>query len=157
MRLADFRERRWWVMGVAGSGLLFSVSLALAWGLQRAGISTDETDHLTRTFCQLGGWALPFTLIIGVLIAPVIEELVFRGFLFTALKNQFGVWAGAAVSSALFAWPHFYGWFGTVDVFIYGMVACLIYHRTQSLAACMILHACVNFPFVILGWLAWSA
>jgi membrane protease YdiL (CAAX protease family) len=157
LRAGDFRSRRWWIVGVAISGILFAVFFGLNWALQKAGFPADETDRLAHSFRELGVMALPFALVWGSVIAPFVEELVFRGFLFTALKNQYGVWAGATISSAIFAWIHFYGWIGTADVFVHGMVFCFVYQRTQRLAASMILHACVNFPLAILTWLEWSA
>jgi membrane protease YdiL (CAAX protease family) len=157
LRWRDFREGRWWFLGIAGSTLIFTLQLLLQYVMRLLGLPTHVSDHLSRSFESLGVLALPFGLFWGVMVAPWMEELVCRGFLFTSLKNQFGVRWGAAVSSAIFASYHFYGVLGTTEVFIFGMSSCFIYQRTRSLAASMILHGCVNLPLVIIRWLEWSA
>jgi membrane protease YdiL (CAAX protease family) len=157
LRWRDFREGRWWFLGIAGGSSIFCLELLLQYTARWLGFPTHVSDHLSRSFESLGSLALPFGFVWGVMMAPWMEELVNRGFLFTALRNQFGTLWGAAISSAIFAWYHFYGWLGTTEVFLFGMVHCFIYQRTRSLAASMILHGCVNLPLVIIRWLEWSA
>lgn len=44
--------------------------------------------------------------VFGVLVAPVFEEVVFRGFLFNAFEHAHGRWTALALSSAIFAALH---------------------------------------------------
>jgi uncharacterized protein len=51
------------------------------------------------------GWTLP--VILALLVAPVAEELLFRGVLFPALRNRFGLAAGLVGSSIAFGLVHY--------------------------------------------------
>lgn len=42
--------------------------------------------------------------------APIIEELVFRGFIFSELQKRVGNWQAVCISSVLFLFIHFPGW-----------------------------------------------
>jgi CAAX protease family protein len=79
-------------------------------------------------------------------VAPICEELFFRGFCFTALRRWLG-WVGAAVATgAIFGLIHA----GSADaVFLpplalLGFLLCVLYMRTGSLLPCMALHALNN-------------
>lgn len=157
LRHEDFFNRRWWFLGVAGSLMLFVSLGAMNSGIEWMGFRSGESDSLSRSFGELGPLAFPVAFLWGAVLAPWTEELMFRGFLFTALKNQFGFGWGAALSSLVFAVPHFYGWVGTLDVFLMGMTFCFVYQRTHRLAASMILHSCINAPLTLITWLEWSA
>jgi len=157
LRWSDFATPRFWFLGIAGSTVMFVLFIGINWVADCAGFSAGESDHLSRNFSTLEGASLPFGLVWGVLLAPWAEELLFRGFLYTGMKNQFGKWGGAVISSMVFSAGHFYGWFGALATFLYGMLFCLIYERTQRLAANMILHGCINAPLIVLKWLEWSA
>jgi uncharacterized protein len=80
------------------------------------------------------------------LVAPICEELFFRGFCFTALRRWLGVAGGAVATGVIFGLIHA----GSTDaVFLpplalLGFLLCLVYHRTGSLLPCMALHAFNN-------------
>jgi len=88
-----------------------------------------------------------------VVIAPVTEEAVFRGFILRGLLNQ-GAGARTAVllSAFLFAVMHLNPWQGVAAFFI-GLVLGWVYLRTRSLALCMTLHAINNgFSVLMSNW-----
>jgi membrane protease YdiL (CAAX protease family) len=78
--------------------------------------------------------------------APIAEELFFRGFCFTALRRRIGVAGGAIATGVIFGLIHA----GSSDaVFLvplafFGIVLCLLYHRTGSLLPPIALHAVNN-------------
>ena len=45
--------------------------------------------------------------ILLIVVAPVAEEIFFRGFLYQAFRNSFGVWPGAILSGLVFGVIHF--------------------------------------------------
>ncbi|NIM08754.1 MAG: CPBP family intramembrane metalloprotease, partial [Planctomycetales bacterium] len=45
---------------------------------------------------------------IAVAVAPVAEEVLFRGFAYPALKQRYGMWRGLVIVSLLFAVVHFH-------------------------------------------------
>ena len=91
-----------------------------------------------------------FVLVLStVVIAPVVEELVFRGVIFQRMRDNHGFLISAAVSAAAFGIVHFnlmQGLFG----FCMGMVFAFIYDRYHRLTASIAAHMAVNIFNVIL-------
>ncbi len=84
----------------------------------------------------------------GVLVAPVLEELAFRGFLFAAFEHAHGPWVALILTSGIFASLHGaqYGWQWpqlTVLVVV-GAVFGLVRIRSGSCQASTIVHATYN-------------
>lgn len=88
--------------------------------------------------------------ILVVLVAPIAEEIFYRGFLFAGLGRRFGVVAGALASSALFAAVHFDP--GSLIPFaVVGVVFALVYWRSRSLNGAILAHGLFNaISFVVL-------
>lgn len=82
-----------------------------------------------------------FVLLSAVLIAPIAEELVFRGFLLNLWRHRWGMKWGIVLSSLAFGAAHFqYTIFATVG----GVVLCLVYLRFGTLWQGTILHSLFN-------------
>ena len=81
--------------------------------------------------------------ITAVVMAPVLEEIVFRGLMYTRLKKGLPIMAAAVITSLIFGTVH-----GTVIwaiyTFIFSLVLIWVFERFQSLAACIILHMAYN-------------
>jgi membrane protease YdiL (CAAX protease family) len=80
-------------------------------------------------------------LLIGV--APFAEELFFRGFLYQAFRNSFGVLPGAILSALIFGAIHL-EFFKLVQLAILGVVLALLFEKTKSLWPPIMLHAVNN-------------
>ena len=84
----------------------------------------------------------------GVLVAPWLEEIVFRGFLYAAFERAHGRWVALVVTSALFAVPHGsqYGWqWQQLSILLaVGLVFGLIRMRSGSTKATTLVHAAYN-------------
>lgn len=80
---------------------------------------------------------------VTVVVAPVTEELFFRGFLFKGLREKYG-WVNALMfSSIIFAL--FHGQIATlIPTFLLGALFAYMYQRTESVLPGMILHFTVN-------------
>jgi uncharacterized protein len=79
-------------------------------------------------------------------VAPICEEFLFRGFIFTALRNWRGVWPAAVITGALFGAIHV-GSAPAVDLVplaALGFGLCLLYRATASLYPCIAAHAVNN-------------
>lgn len=91
---------------------------------------------------------LMFAVLVGVL-APIAEEILFRGFLFRALRNGIGVWGGAIVSGLLFGALHIDAatsdrLLQVVPLAVLGISFALLYNWTGTLYAPIALHATNN-------------
>jgi hypothetical protein len=107
---------------------------------------TDTQDDLPE---QLGAdestIALIAVAILVTVMAPLAEEIFFRGFLFTALRNSWGLWPAATIVGLVFGAIH--GGSSNVEFLlplaVLGIALCLLYARTGSLYPCIALH-CIN-------------
>ncbi len=78
-----------------------------------------------------------------IAVAPVVEEIFFRGFLYQSLRNSLGVWPGAVLSGLIFGAIHF-EFFKLVQLAILGVILALLFERTRSLWPPIMLHALNN-------------
>ncbi len=81
---------------------------------------------------------------LAVVMAPVVEEIMFRGFFYRALRARFSVPVAVLLCSALFAGIHPQGIVGFAPLFCIGVVLAVLREWRGSLLAPMIAHACVN-------------
>lgn len=78
------------------------------------------------------------------ILAPIGEEIFFRGFVYTALRKQWGVPLAMVASSGLFAVFHIVPLLYP-PMFIIGMVLVVLFEQRRSLAPNILLHALNNF------------
>ncbi len=81
--------------------------------------------------------------------APISEEIVFRGFIFTALRRKIGILSAGFVSSLMFSALHFYSWSGFVTIFLVGLILTYVFERSKSLWPAVIIHATNNYFFMM--------
>jgi CAAX protease family protein len=80
-----------------------------------------------------------------VILAPLFEELVFRGLLFAILRRKFRFLPAALISAMIFGLAHGYGVVGLMSVCWSGVLWAWIYEKTGSLAPGILAHAMNNF------------
>ena len=135
--------------------IFWTIPLGLA-AVYVVGIAHDlvmhpEQQQIVRAFPHSGIGVALFVLV-AVIMAPLFEEIVFRGFLFRGLANSWG-WAwGALASSAVFGLAHL-----QLDVFLplaaLGFALAWAYKQTGSLWTCIAMHGLFNLIAVA----AWAA
>ena len=108
---------------------------------QQFGLNVDEEQKLGFSEPKLYEDIMIFTIL--VLVVPFVEELLFRGFLFRALRQRLSFVLTTLIVSALFGLAH--GLIGVgIDVFALSLVLCFLRERTQSLWPGIILHSFKN-------------
>lgn len=86
----------------------------------------------------------PVTALLHVcVIAPVIEEVLMRGFVLGGLKNTYGVTRALLISALFFALLHF-NMVQTLSAFVCGIILGLLYIKTNSILCCIIAHCGYN-------------
>lgn len=80
----------------------------------------------------------------AVVIAPFLEELMFRGILLPWLRRLLGPWPAIVLSSFLFAIAHFDAWPAPIALFVLAIFLGYLAHRTTSLIGPVVLHATFN-------------
>lgn len=96
----------------------------------------------------MGNFWLSFA--ISVVLAPVIEEIVFRGVLFPAIKRRYGLIAGIVISSLVFTLVHMNP-VQMMSVLPLGVYLAVMYHRTGSIYPGIMLHATWNLMVLLIA------
>jgi membrane protease YdiL (CAAX protease family) len=109
---------------------------------------------------KVGGDILPENIIdvrtIGagflmIILAPVAEEVIFRGMIYTAFRKRRSKWTAMVFTSLLFAFSH--GQFlHFLAIFSSGFLLVYLYDRTKSLVPSIALHISMNLLFTILWY-----
>ncbi|OFW61425.1 MAG: hypothetical protein A2133_06240 [Actinobacteria bacterium RBG_16_64_13] len=136
-----FASFRFWVVAL-GIGLLIGSYMfnALYAGLLHSFGLRIQTD-LTPLVRQL---STPWPLIVAiVVVAPVVEETFFRGFVFAGLRARYDWRWAAAISAALFAAAHMELTF-FIPGFVLGYLFAYLYQRSDSVWPGVIIHAAMN-------------
>lgn len=94
-----------------------------------------------------GGWMM-FT---SIVIAPIMEEILFRGILQDALMRKYGVFVGILIASAVFGIVHLIPQ-QVVNAFMIGIVLGYIYYRTGALLPVILIH-CINNAISYFTWM----
>lgn len=94
---------------------------------------------------------LPVQIFLVVILAPLAEEIIFRGVLFAGFLRRMPLLLAAVFSALLFALPHLPGGIAILPlVFVAGFILALLFYRTGSLWPPIIVHA-LNNALVFLG------
>jgi len=141
------RLPEWSDIGLSLAGVIvymIASTVALTFASHIPGFSPDQAQNL-----GLGGRLFGTNLILAffvlVVLTPLFEEAIFRGFLYGRLRNlQFPWWISSIIVSVLFGLAHMQ-WNVGVDVFFLSMVACALREITGSIWSGVLLHMMKNF------------
>ncbi|MGJ8726325.1 MAG: CPBP family intramembrane glutamic endopeptidase [Roseibacillus sp.] len=146
--------RYWWVIGVTLTGLVgYFVFLEGLWAFGFEDWAASAFFRIV-TMPAAGGletgvgfwvlWGL-----ITVVAAPVMEEVVFRGYLYPVLKRMGGAWLAALTVSVFFAAAHLEGSY-LLGRFVLSLILIAAYELTGSLWAPLGIHF-LNNAYVFSG------
>ena len=152
-------QKRFVALGLLGLAAGFGVSLFGNY------LPMPQNPPITQDMMKSAGGAW-MMLVFGLTVAPLLEELAFRGFLLPGLLNSFrwfadrgsisqraANWLGLPVSilltSAGFAWMHSpqvsHSWGPLVLIGTVSIILCIVRLAMNSVAAGVIVHAAYNF------------
>jgi membrane protease YdiL (CAAX protease family) len=99
--------------------------------------------------------------VLGVLVAPLVEETIFRGFLYPVIARRVGIAAGVGITGVLFGLTHaaqlWGGWGQIVLLIVVGLVLTYVRARTGTVTASYFVHLgynglqLVGYVFYVLG------
>lgn len=124
--------------------LLASMTIAMSTLIHLSGYPVDKNDiKIFESMFKSNWWWLAVILVgIG---APLSEEFLCRGFLFSALaKSRVGPLGAATITSLGFALAHPYSVLAVTQVFVIGMLFSWMLIRTGSLRVTMVCHSIFN-------------
>lgn len=89
---------------------------------------------------------------LAAVVAPIVEETMFRGLLYSALRARFGIGGAAMLSAAAFSLVHPTLPGGFLTIWAIGIALALVYERRGSLVPGIILHGIHNGLITLLGF-----
>ena len=108
---------------------------------------------LLRLHLELGNHGtLALLGLTAVVCAPLAEELVFRGLLYSWLAGVIGRTPAVILSGLMFGVAHL-NLVALVPLSVFGMLLAIVHERTGSLWPCIVLHALFNGTAVMLIFL----
>jgi hypothetical protein len=140
-----------------GLGLpLFVVAMGLAYVSEKI-IQPTRVDYVGRALSKTSSGGVSISLIILlvlalVVLAPVSEEIFFRGYLYPALRNRMDAQPAMILNSLIFAAVHF-ELVGFLSRFVLAYGLCYVYERNRTIAAPVLGHALYNGLIVLLAFL----
>jgi membrane protease YdiL (CAAX protease family) len=85
----------------------------------------------------------------GAILAPIVEEVLFRGLLQNALAHKLPIWAAIGISALLFGAVHF-DYYAFPVLAIMGVIFGVLYHLTGSLRVTILAHLINNSAALLL-------
>ncbi|MBC7783817.1 MAG: CPBP family intramembrane metalloprotease [Burkholderiales bacterium] len=128
------------VLGYLASLPLLAVGFFISFGLMR--LSGEQPTHpIINEFQRVSPWVL---LLIVSVLAPLTEELMFRGVLVSHMRAGVGIFLCAAISGLIFAAIHPQGWVLIPVLGSMGFALAIIRQWRDSLIASITAHAIHN-------------
>jgi len=144
-RLSSARLAKWSLL-VCGAVIFIEIPLD---AVVQAAFNAMHLPHPEQqtvvTFRQFNKASQIFAFLIqAVVISPLIEELFFRGFLQTFLKNYTSTWMALVLSAGVFAFAHV-NLGSTIQLWFLGLALGIAYEHTGALLLPVGIHGCFNF------------
>lgn len=132
------------LLAPAGFVVYFIVSGILTYAVTHL-VSGFDTSQVQQTGFEHIAQSYEYLLAFGtlVILAPLAEEILFRGYLYGKLRKYMPVWAAILATSALFGLVHGQ-WNVGLDVFALSIVLCSLREVSGSIWAGVLLHMLKN-------------
>ncbi|MBZ0137547.1 MAG: CPBP family intramembrane metalloprotease [Planctomycetes bacterium] len=138
------------VVAAIAMGAFYLLAAGVYWVALRLFFDNPDlafNSHLRGAVFQEHSWLF----YLGVVITmPIVEEVWFRGLLYTPMRKELGRWGAIILLSLLFAAAHNNAF--PINQFFGGLIFVWAYEKRQSLIAPILLHILGNGSLVVLGW-----
>jgi membrane protease YdiL (CAAX protease family) len=142
---------------VAAAGEASRLAFEYASGQEQSTVAHATLEMIRQNSDDPWTWVIIFTAILG---AAVIEELIFRAFVQTALLRMLGsAWLAVIITSAIFALVHRANdavpWHAIPALFVLGLAIGVAYERFKGLGVPIAMHA--GFNAINIALVLWMA
>ena len=130
--------------------LLTMVTMSIA----RVVFSVDMQQKQVIPFSQsmlATHWQFIMAFVVLVVLAPIVEELLYRGYLYGKLRNSFSIWLSIIITSIAFGAAHLWAgpdsplqWAVAVDTFTLSLVMCATREYTGAIWVPIMMHMAKN-------------
>ena len=130
-----------WLLMV--SGPVLTIVLSALGVLLRAPADSSQIEGLIKSRASLTA-----VMLFGVVLAPIFEEMLFRGFLFPLLARSVGPWLGILLTALPFGLLHgaqnHWAWQPIVLIGMAGIVFGYVRYKTRSTTSAFVIHSAYN-------------
>tara|TARA_B100001765_G_C19423651_1_gene302269 strand:- start:113 stop:628 length:516 start_codon:yes stop_codon:yes gene_type:complete len=120
------------------------------------GVDSEPMRSVLSSFVESDAFPLLKTLLYVAVFVPIIEELLFRGFVLDLASEAYSPWAAIFISSIIFGLVHVNP-YGILNAFFGGLIYGYVRIRTNSLFPSIFLHSMWNAHIEILIFIGyWS-
>lgn len=133
---------------------------AIIWGVG-SGLILGAITIITKlfTYQPIFSFSLSWSLLSGVIVSPILEEILFRGAILSVLKQQYSLIIAICITSLLFLGIHLPGWYfqgcllekltnpvsGAFSIFLLGLVFGYVAHKSRTVTGSILAHILNNF------------
>lgn len=110
----------------------------------------NDVEIETFNFSESSNISLFYKAISALIIAPILEELFFRKFIFGELLKKNSLSLSIIISSICFSLIHLPSYRNLLPTFILGVICCIIYLKTKNIIYPIILHFFTNLSWLVL-------
>jgi len=130
--------------------LTWFINICYAIFIYQHGLTPPDSDVYSKLLGQTTYLTLSLNLVLAGVLAPLVEETLFRGLIFGSLQAYFGKWTSGILSAVIFSALHFqaYGFFPRLML---GMVLVYLYDKYKSLYPAIALHALNNIVATLIA------
>lgn len=96
--------------------------------------------------------SLALVFVAAAVVAPFIEELIFRGVIQVWLMQMMGIWSGIIGASVLFGFTHMPEWPAPIPLSVLGVGMAIAFLRRRSLWASIFFHTGFNAINLLFAW-----
>lgn len=125
-----------------GAGLLVTIPASVLWLSIIGDDVTSAADAVFGDLRSTWGWAV-LVFAVVVVVAPVCEEIIFRGLLWGAVQQRWGRWVALGVTTVVFAIAHL-EWQRAPLLLVIGLPIGLARLYGGTLIASIVAHAIAN-------------
>lgn len=158
-RLMGPLRPRWVRHSLVGVGIGLSgwviVTLLLALLVRAIDREALPTQEGLEQLAGADGTAVLVAVFAAVVLAPVVEEVIYRGVLFQALRERIGLWPAMVISAGLFGVMHLdtvmqaegfdpVGFIPMMGIVLLGVWLAAAFHKTGSIIVPIVGHAAFN-------------
>ena len=133
---------------VLSTAAAFVIAIALNYILYYSGVTRIFTTYQEAVEGSVVGQPLILIIIVNVILAPIVEEIVFRGLTYRRIREKLGVTAAIILTSLMFGLYHM-----NMVQFIYatllGLLLAYYVEKSNSLVPCILAHMAANSFAVI--------
>jgi len=125
------------------AGPVLTIALSALGVLLRAPLDSSQIEVLIKSRASLAA-----IILFGVVLAPIVEEMLFRGFLLPLLVRSMGPWLGILLTAVPFALLHgvqnHWAWQPVLLIGIAGIAFGYVRYKTGSTTAAFLMHSAYN-------------